>query len=166
MSNALWWLSTIRGEGRVYDASDPGPTIPVDPYDIARVAALALTEDGHAGNGYILNGPQALTAREQVEILADVLGQVIEFVPVTPEQLAQRSIERGTPEDMAQALRNLNELSARAAPRWSPTTSPTSPAPRPGPSASGARTTQKPSGKPGTRCPVPAVRRTERPRGG
>jgi uncharacterized protein YbjT (DUF2867 family) len=110
MSNALWWLPTIRDRGRVYDASDPGRTVPVDPYDIARVAALALTQDGHAGNGYILNGPHALTVREQVEILADVLGRAIEFVPVTPEQLAQRSIEHGTPEDMAHAVRNLNLL--------------------------------------------------------
>jgi len=44
----------------------------VDPYDIARIAALALTEDGHVGHGYILNGPEALTAREQVGIISDV----------------------------------------------------------------------------------------------
>jgi uncharacterized protein YbjT (DUF2867 family) len=110
MSNALWWLETIRAEGRVYDPSDPGKTVPVDTYDIARVAALALTQDGHAGHGYIVNGPQALTAREQVEILAEVLGRPIEFVPLTPEQFAQRSIEQGTPADMAGAVQNLNEL--------------------------------------------------------
>lgn len=110
MSNALWWLPTIREEGRVYDGSDPGRTVPVDAFDIARVAALALTRDGHAGRGYIVNGPQALTAREQVEILADVLRRPIEFVPVTPEQFARRSIERGTPAAMAGAVQNLNEL--------------------------------------------------------
>lgn len=110
MTNATWWWPTIRDEGRVYDASDPGRTVPVDPFDIARVAALALTQDGHAGRAYILNGPQALTAREQVEILADVLGRPIEFVPLPPEQFAQRSIERGTPPEMAAAVRNLNEL--------------------------------------------------------
>ncbi|MGW2255930.1 NAD(P)H-binding protein [Kitasatospora sp. NPDC001660] len=110
MSNALWWLPTIRDEGRVYDASDPGKTVPVDTFDIARVAAVALTQDGHAGRAYILNGPQALTAREQVEILADVLGRPIEFVPVTPEQFAQHSIEQGTAPEMAAAVQNLNEL--------------------------------------------------------
>ncbi|ARF82049.1 hypothetical protein B6264_27015 [Kitasatospora aureofaciens] len=110
MSNSLWWLPTIRDEGRVYDASDPGKTVPVDTFDIARVAAVALTQDGHAGRAYILNGPQALTAREQVEILADVLGRPIEFVPVTPEQFAQHSIEQGIPREMAAAVQNLNEL--------------------------------------------------------
>lgn len=110
MSNARWWLATIRAEGRVYDATDPGKTVPVDTYDIARVAAIALTQDGHAGHSYILNGPEALTAREQVEILAEVLGRPIEFVPVTPEQFAQQSIEQGTPAEMAGAVQNLNEL--------------------------------------------------------
>jgi uncharacterized protein YbjT (DUF2867 family) len=110
MSNALWWLPTIRDEGRVYDASDPGKTVPVDTHDIARVAALCLSDDGHAGHGYLLNGPQALTAREQVEILATVLGRPIEFVAVTPEQFAQQSIEHGTPAEMAYAVQNLNEL--------------------------------------------------------
>ena len=110
MSNALWWLDSIRAEGRVYDASDPGKTVPVDTYDIARIAALALTQDGHAGHAYIINGPEALTAREQVEILADVLGRPLEFVPLTPEQFAQHSIEQGTPAEFAGAVQNLNEL--------------------------------------------------------
>ena len=74
------------------------------------MAALALTQDGHAGHGYILNGPEALTAREQVGILSDVLGRPIEFVSVTPEQFERQSIDKGAPAQMAAALRNLNEL--------------------------------------------------------
>ncbi len=67
-----------------------------------------LTEDGHSGHGYILNGPEALTSREQVEILSDALGRSIDFVDVTPEQLAQDSIQRGTPVQLAEAMQNLN----------------------------------------------------------
>ena len=67
----MWWIPAIRAEGRVVDATGPGRVPCVDPDDIARVAALTLSQDGHAGHGYIL-GPQALTVREQVEILADV----------------------------------------------------------------------------------------------
>lgn len=110
MSNALGWAAAIRDEGRVTDATDPGKTGPVDPFDIARVAAHVLTEDGHAGHGYILNGPEALTAREQVEILAGALGRSIGFAAVTPEQFAQQSIAGGTPADRAAAVQNLNEL--------------------------------------------------------
>lgn len=109
MSNALWWLPMIR-EGRVVDATEPGRVACVDPDDIARVAAVTLTQEGHTGHGYILNGPEALTAREQVEIVADVVGRDIEFVAVTPEELARDSVEHGMPAERADALRQLNEL--------------------------------------------------------
>lgn len=110
MSNALAWAEGIRDQGRVVDPTGPGRMPCVDPDDIACVAALTLTEDGHAGHGYILNGPEALTSREQVDILSDVLGRAIEFVDVTPEQFAADSIENGTPSEIAEALLNLNEM--------------------------------------------------------
>ena len=56
-SNALWWKNSIDSDGKVYDPTDPGLTSPIDPYDIARVAATVLTQSGHEGHGYILNGP-------------------------------------------------------------------------------------------------------------
>jgi uncharacterized protein YbjT (DUF2867 family) len=66
MSNAFWWLGSIRG-GKVVDPPGAGRMGLVDPADVARVAAVALTEDGHIGKGYFLTGPEALTSREQVE---------------------------------------------------------------------------------------------------
>jgi len=110
MSNALWWADGIRENNRVVDPTNPGRQAVVDPDDIARVAALVLTQDGHVGHGYILSGPEALTAREQVEILSDVLGRAIEFVDVTPEKVANEAIEHGTPVQLAEAMQNLNEL--------------------------------------------------------
>jgi uncharacterized protein YbjT (DUF2867 family) len=110
MSNALGWADAIRENNQVVDPTDPGRQPVVDPDDIARVAALVLTQDGHVGHGYILNGPEALTAREQVETLSDVLGHSIDFVAVTPEQIAKEAIESGTPAPLAAAMQNLNEL--------------------------------------------------------
>ena len=110
MSNALSWAGGIRESNRVVDPTDPGVQVPADPDDIARVAARVLTEDGHGGHGYILNGPEALTAREEVEILSDVLGRTIEFVAVTPEQAAKEAIERGTPAQLAEAMQQLHEM--------------------------------------------------------
>jgi uncharacterized protein YbjT (DUF2867 family) len=110
MSNALAWADGIRDNNQVVDPTDPGRVVPVDPDDIARVAARVLTEDGHAGHGYILGASEALTAREQVEVLSEVLGRVIEFVSVTPDQAAEQAIQRGTPVALAQATRDLNEM--------------------------------------------------------
>ena len=110
MSNMLSWAGGIRENNRVVDPTDPGVQVPVDPDDIARVAARVLTEDGHIGHGYILNGPEALTIREQVGILSDVLGRTIEFVAVTPEQAAEEAVKRGTPALLAEAMQQLNEM--------------------------------------------------------
>ncbi|MEO1406181.1 MAG: NAD(P)H-binding protein [Pseudomonadota bacterium] len=109
MSNALWWLDAIKKDGCVVDATNPGALAIVDPFDVARIAVLALTEPGHAGHGYILNGPEALSAREQVATLADAIDRPIEFVSVTPEELEHQHIADGMPERNAKALRNLNE---------------------------------------------------------
>lgn len=43
----------------------------------------ALIDDGHAGKGYLLTGPQALTAREQVATIAEVTGRPVDFQDVT-----------------------------------------------------------------------------------
>jgi uncharacterized protein YbjT (DUF2867 family) len=110
MSNALSWADGIRTNNRVVDPTDPGVQVPVDPDDVARVAARVLTEPGHSGHGYILTGPEALTVRAQVEILSDVLGRTIEFVAVTPEQAAKEAVERGTPVQVAKAVQDLNEM--------------------------------------------------------
>jgi uncharacterized protein YbjT (DUF2867 family) len=109
-TNALWWKDDIVRDGKVYDPTAPGLTCPIDPYDIARVAATVMTELGHEGHGYILNGPEALSGRDQVGILADVLSRDIEYVPVTPEEFAEVNIHRGTPEPQARALQDLHEL--------------------------------------------------------
>ena len=82
----------------------------IDPEDIARVAVTALTEDGHTGKGYLLTGPEALTSREQVEIIAEVTGHPVDFQDVTPHEFAQAAIQRGTPPEQAQLLERLNEV--------------------------------------------------------
>lgn len=112
MSNAQWWAPTIRASGQVIDATEPGKIGVVDPYDVASVAAVALTQPGHVGHGYFVTGPEALSPSEQTTILSDVLERPLEFVASTPEEEAQRSIERGTAPPMAAARQNLDELFA------------------------------------------------------
>ena len=106
-SNAFWWLDAIRA-GKVVDPTGAGRMAVIDPADIARVAAVTLTADGHVGKGYTLTGPAALTAREQVEIIAEVTGRPIEFVDTTPHEYAQASIARGTPPERAYAMEALH----------------------------------------------------------
>lgn len=51
----------------------------VDVRDIAEVAALALTTDGHDGKSYNLVGPEALTGLGTAEIWSRVLGKQIAY---------------------------------------------------------------------------------------
>lgn len=109
-TNALWWRDAVLAGDPVPDPTGDGLTGPVDPYDIARVAAVVMTEPGHRGHGYILNGPEALSTRDQVDILADVLGRDIAVEETTPAAVADAAIAAGTPEAQARGLQDLQEL--------------------------------------------------------
>jgi uncharacterized protein YbjT (DUF2867 family) len=108
-SNAFAWRDSIR-TGKVTDPTGDGVLSVMDPEDIARVAVAALTEDGHVGKGYLLTGPQALTAREQVATIAEVTGHPIDFQDVTPREFAQAAIQQGTPPEQAHLMERLNEV--------------------------------------------------------
>ncbi|OII36099.1 hypothetical protein BIU98_00685 [Curtobacterium sp. MMLR14_010] len=110
MSNATWWAETIRSSKQVVDATEPGKIGVVDPFDIGRVAAIALSEAGHAGKGYLLTGPEALSPSEMTATLSNVLGAELAFVASTPEAEADKALAKGTPEFMARARQNLDEL--------------------------------------------------------
>jgi len=105
MTNAFEWLPTIREGGYVLDAVGPGRYAPIDPADVAEIAALALSADGHQGAEYTLTGDEALTVAEQVKILAGAAGRDIEVRPVaSPEEAVRSRYARGTPPALAAAL--------------------------------------------------------------
>jgi uncharacterized protein YbjT (DUF2867 family) len=108
-SNALWWRDAVRA-GSVTDPTGDGVLALMDPEDIARVAVAALTDERHAGKGYVLTGPQALTSRQQVATIAEVTGRPVDFQDVTPHQYAQAAIQRGTPPEQAQLMERVNEV--------------------------------------------------------
>jgi uncharacterized protein YbjT (DUF2867 family) len=73
----FFWRDSIRSEGKVFSNYGDGKLPPVDPRDIAAVAVLALTTDGHEGKAYPVTGPETLSVGEQVAILSDILGKQI-----------------------------------------------------------------------------------------
>ncbi|MFI6170065.1 NAD(P)H-binding protein [Nocardia sp. NPDC051052] len=114
MSNALHWAGTIRAHGAVHAPYGQGRIAVIDPRDIAAVAAVALTADGHDGQVYTLSGPQALSPREQTAVLAEVLGRPLEFVEVAPEQARRALLEHGVPADLADAIMALRATALAA----------------------------------------------------
>jgi uncharacterized protein YbjT (DUF2867 family) len=110
MSNAFWWLPSLKATGVVHDPIGPGRFASIDPDDIAAVAAVALTQEGHMGQTYTLTGNELLTVRQQVEILARVLDRAIGYIEITPEEAAQEALARGIDKASVEAMKDLNEL--------------------------------------------------------
>jgi uncharacterized protein YbjT (DUF2867 family) len=105
MTNALDWVGTIREGGYVFDPIGPGRYAPVDPADIAAVAALVLTEGGRPGEPYALTGGETFTITEQVRILSDAIGRNLEVrTAATAAQAVRSRFPNGAPAALAAAV--------------------------------------------------------------
>jgi (4-alkanoyl-5-oxo-2,5-dihydrofuran-3-yl)methyl phosphate reductase len=107
MSNSLQWADVIKSQSKVFNPMGKGKTAPISPYDIAAVAAVALTSSGHEAKTYGLTGAESLSTPEQVEILSKVIGKPIECVDIPVEVAAERAIASGLPEVLVRSLAEL-----------------------------------------------------------
>jgi uncharacterized protein YbjT (DUF2867 family) len=104
MTNALEWADTIH-DGYVIDPVGPGRFAPIDPADIAAVAAVVLTEDGHAGRSYALTGEEVMTVAEQVQLISEVIGLPIEVrSPASPAEAVRSRFPAGAPQALVDAI--------------------------------------------------------------
>lgn len=92
---------THRDDIRMHDdimvPAGSGRTAFVDVRDLAAVAALTLTEAGHARQAYELTSAEALTYDEVAGILSEVLGRTIRYSHPNVLQFWQRMHERRQP---------------------------------------------------------------------
>ncbi|WP_211229232.1 Rossmann-fold NAD(P)-binding domain-containing protein [Nakamurella lactea] len=79
----------------------------VDLDDLAEVAALSLTSDGHADRDYQLTGPAALTFAEAGRMIGDAIGSRIRYRPVSRAQFAAAGTAAGLPAADANGLAEL-----------------------------------------------------------
>ncbi|HWN32847.1 MAG TPA: NAD(P)H-binding protein [Pseudonocardia sp.] len=104
-SNALGWSHAIRAGGAVEQAYPDAHIAPIHPEDIVDVAELALTEHNLDGRAVALAGPESLSFRDQVAVLAELLGRPIELHELTREQAVER-MGRYLPAPVVQSLLN------------------------------------------------------------
>ncbi len=100
-------VPTIVAKGAFFLPMEAAKIASIDVADIAEVAALALTTEGHDGKIYPLTGPEALSMAEVAEKLSTATGTPIRYVNVAPEQARQAQIDAGVPEARADALAEL-----------------------------------------------------------
>jgi uncharacterized protein YbjT (DUF2867 family) len=101
MANLLASAEVIKYTGKLFaPAGDAGISM-VHPQDVAAVASVALTGDGHEGITYTVTGPEAITFGQVAGYLWGALGREIEYLNV-PDEAALRSMtEQGMPEFVA-----------------------------------------------------------------
>ena len=121
-SNALGWVGSVKSDGTIYNPFADTALPVVHPDDIADVAAVVITQPGHAGTAYDITGPEALTVDEQAAILSEVLGRPIKTVPVSDEAMRDGMLKAGTPPTyvearvgLVQMLRNLGRIEPSSA---------------------------------------------------
>lgn len=94
--------SVLAGEIRV--PAGTGKEAFVDARDIAEMAAVALTDDRHAGKFYDVTGPRLMSFADIAQTIAHATGRKINYVPLTPERYVAEQIALGVPADWAYTL--------------------------------------------------------------
>jgi uncharacterized protein YbjT (DUF2867 family) len=92
------FTAPLRDRGALELAAGDAALSFVDTRDIAEVAAIALTEDGHGGETYQLTGPQAFTYGQALAVLGDAAGRELHYTAVDPEAQTERMRTAGVPE--------------------------------------------------------------------
>jgi uncharacterized protein YbjT (DUF2867 family) len=90
MSNFIEWAEPIRTTGEVQEGFANRRSALVHESDIAAVAAVALTEEGHGGKSYPITGPEVLTPPEMLEVIGKALGRELRFVELSAEESQER----------------------------------------------------------------------------
>ncbi|MGW0802523.1 NAD(P)H-binding protein [Nonomuraea sp. NPDC002799] len=88
----------LRRSGELALPAGDAPVGFVDTRDIADVAAIALTQDGHAGATYTLTGPEALTHGQALKRIGAAAGRELRYVALPPDGFAERMRASGSPE--------------------------------------------------------------------
>lgn len=87
----------IKDQNEIFVPAGRGKTSFIDARDIAAVAALTLTEAGHANRIYELTGDQALDYGQVAALLTAVLGRPITYRQPGLLQFLRRQLAKGTP---------------------------------------------------------------------
>lgn len=106
-TNTLGWARSIQAQGMVYSLTGAGKLTPIDPRDIAAVAVIALTTQGHEGKIYDLTGPEALTTAEQAATISTVIDKPIQVIDAPEAAARSGMLAEGMPREMVEAILEL-----------------------------------------------------------
>jgi uncharacterized protein YbjT (DUF2867 family) len=91
------WGSVFQ-RNLLLEGGGEGAMTVIDPADIAAVALLALTKDGHEGKTYDLTSEDSFTALQLANMLSQALGRDLDIFHGDTEALRAALVECGAPE--------------------------------------------------------------------
>lgn len=97
----------IDASGTFYVDAGAARISMVDTRDVAAVAAVALTEPGHAGASYDVTGPEAVSYTDVAAGLTSALGRPVSYVSASDDAVRQALTGAGLTEWFAGALTGL-----------------------------------------------------------
>jgi uncharacterized protein YbjT (DUF2867 family) len=97
-------IPSINASGTFYADAGEARISMVDTRDVAAVAAVALTEPGHAGARYDVTGPEALSYADVAAKLTSAMGRRISYIGAPDDAVRQALLGAGLTEWFASAL--------------------------------------------------------------
>ncbi len=108
MQNMLGNAPTIKAHNLFASPVGDARVAEIDFRDIAKVAAVTLTEEGHLGKVYALSGGEAMTMTERAQILSEALGKTITAVFPSDEDWKKTMLGYGVPEWQVDGILDLS----------------------------------------------------------
>ncbi len=101
----------LRDDGAFYGSSGDGKSAYIASSDIASVAAHVLSNPRpHAGQSYVLTGPEAVSDEELAVLLSEIGGAPVRFIDVGDEALHGNLVATGMPDWYAQSMVGLENV--------------------------------------------------------
>ncbi len=97
-------IPSIDGSGTFYADAGQARISMVDTRDVGAVAAVVLTEPGHAGAGYDVTGPEALSYDDVAAKLTETMGRRVSYADVPDDAVRQALLGAGLTPWFAGAL--------------------------------------------------------------
>lgn len=115
MQNWLGGFSeTIKKERRIYEATGDGKRPFIDTRDIAEVAFRVLTDTReHVNQTHLLTGGTALSYGEVAAEIGKVIGEEVQYISLSSEQLRTRMEQAGLPKVMVDMFVSMAESTRR-----------------------------------------------------
>lgn len=101
MGNARGWAPQIRSSDVVRFPYGEARRTSVHERDLAEAGVHALLDDQHVGKAYLISGTEALSQREQVEILGGALGRDLDWLDVEADEARAQMVATGWPPSYA-----------------------------------------------------------------